>query len=243
MSDVRPTNGLRAGDVSHISLAVADLAAATTFLSGLFGWELDAHGLGLEVTPQVGLWNGDLGDGRTLRGVVLSYRVDDLAAAVAEVAELGGTATPPAARPYGLESTCADDQGTVFFLHQLDDNPIDDGTDLANGRRHGDVAYLTITTASVHQAEAFYGSLLGWTTTPGSVEHGRQIEGIRPMAGFAQGEPQVIASYRVDDIEEAAARVVELGGQVGPIEDRPYGRSMDRCLDDQGLPFGLIQLI
>jgi predicted enzyme related to lactoylglutathione lyase len=44
------------------------------------------------------------------------YRVDDIDAAVAAVRSHGGTATDVDRAPYGLTSTCTDDQGTRFFL-------------------------------------------------------------------------------------------------------------------------------
>jgi hypothetical protein len=45
------------------------------------------------------------------------WSVDDTAAAVARVRELGGTATDPEPQPYGLLSaTCTDDQGGTFYL-------------------------------------------------------------------------------------------------------------------------------
>jgi predicted enzyme related to lactoylglutathione lyase len=47
------------------------------------------------------------------------YKVDDVVAAVAAVRAAGGTATEPEQLPYGLSSTCADDQGARFYLGQL----------------------------------------------------------------------------------------------------------------------------
>jgi predicted enzyme related to lactoylglutathione lyase len=47
------------------------------------------------------------------------YRVDDIAVAVERVRASGGEASDPERQPYGHTSTCADDQGTRFYLGQL----------------------------------------------------------------------------------------------------------------------------
>jgi predicted enzyme related to lactoylglutathione lyase len=50
--------------------------------------------------------------------VQLSYRVDDIAAAVERVRAAGGRAAEPERRPFGLLADCADDQGATFRLWQ-----------------------------------------------------------------------------------------------------------------------------
>jgi predicted enzyme related to lactoylglutathione lyase len=230
-----------------VSLALSDVARGERFYGGLLGWTFIPGQLGREqgehVTPQVGLWNGVREGGARLRGTVLGYRVDDIEEAVTRVRKLGGTATGAAARPYGREAECVDDQGVPFFLHQLDDDPVDDGTDMANGRHHGDFGYLTLEVSDLATAEAFYGALFGWTFSAGSDESGRQISGVTPMAGLWQGDtPGVIPAYRVDEIAVAVGRVEELGGRAGVVEQRPYGLAADFCLDDQGTRFHLLEL-
>jgi predicted enzyme related to lactoylglutathione lyase len=233
--------------VSYVSLALPDVAKGEHFYGGLLGWRFAPGQLGREqgegVTPQVGLWDGVRGDGAPRRGAVLGFRVADIADAVIGVRALGGTAAAVVERPYGLESECADDQGLPFFLHQLDDDPVDDGTELSNGRRHGDFGYLTLEVSDLDAAQTFYGSLLGWTFSAGSGEGGRQVSGVTPMAGLWQGDtPGVIPAYRVDDIAVAVDQVEELGGHAGVVERRPYGLAADLCLDDQGIWFHLVQL-
>lgn len=248
-----PRNGRRPGDVSYVSLALPDVGRGERFYGGLLGWSFAPGQLGREqgdgVTPQVGLFDGTPGRDSLdrhrppLRGAILGYRVADIAASVTRVRELGGVATGVAERPYGLEAECTDGQGLRFFLHQLDDDPIDDGTDLANGLRHGDFAYLTLEVLDLDPAEIFYGGLFGWTFTPGSIEAGRQIGGVTPMAGLWQGDTAgVIPAYRVDDIAIAVEKVRELGGQATEVEQRPYGLAADLCRDDQGIRFHLVQL-
>ena len=50
--------------------------------------------------------------------VQLSYRVDDIAAAVERVRAAGGHADEPERKPYGLLAECVDDQGATFRLWQ-----------------------------------------------------------------------------------------------------------------------------
>jgi predicted enzyme related to lactoylglutathione lyase len=48
----------------------------------------------------------------------LSYRVDDIAAAVERVWAAGGHSGDPERKPYGLLAECVDDQGATFRLWQ-----------------------------------------------------------------------------------------------------------------------------
>jgi predicted enzyme related to lactoylglutathione lyase len=50
--------------------------------------------------------------------VQLSYRVDDIAAAVERVRAAGGRADEPERKPYGLLTECVDNQGATFRLWQ-----------------------------------------------------------------------------------------------------------------------------
>jgi predicted enzyme related to lactoylglutathione lyase len=50
--------------------------------------------------------------------VQLSFRVDDIAAAVERVRAAGGRAGEPGRRRFGLSAECTDDQGTTFRLWQ-----------------------------------------------------------------------------------------------------------------------------
>jgi predicted enzyme related to lactoylglutathione lyase len=52
----------------------------------------------------------------------------------------------------------------------------------------------------------------------------------------------VIVFFAVEDIDAAARRVVELGGEVDEAgEDGESGRFLYSCRDDQGVKFGLHQ--
>ena len=47
------------------------------------------------------------------------YAVTDIESAIIRVRDAGGTATDAQHRPYGITSTCTDDQGTHFYLGQF----------------------------------------------------------------------------------------------------------------------------
>ncbi|MBO0693981.1 MAG: VOC family protein [Acidimicrobiaceae bacterium] len=119
-----PENGAQAGDVSYVSLFVADGASAQEFYGAVLGWRFTPGGSpdGWQVDgprPQVGVAGGRGANA----GAVLCYQVADLAEAVVRVREAGGSATDPLERPYGLESSCTDDQGTPFYLHEFPTQP------------------------------------------------------------------------------------------------------------------------
>lgn len=75
---------------------------------------LDGPDLGLREVVLVGISGGHE---RTV--TVPMYRVDDIEEAVRLVRELGGSATDPEVQPYGISSSCTDNQGTRFYLGQL----------------------------------------------------------------------------------------------------------------------------
>lgn len=116
------SNGDVQGDVSYSTMVVPDLDAAHAFYRAVFGWTFNIGSVGGAqvngAAPQIGMTTQPQA-GPATPGVILCYRVDDIAAAVARVQEAGGQAREVAQRPYGLESLCADDQDTPFYLHQF----------------------------------------------------------------------------------------------------------------------------
>jgi uncharacterized glyoxalase superfamily protein PhnB len=111
-------NGSGHGDLAYVTMEVAESARTRAFYGSVLGWRFQPgrveDGWTVEdVAPMVGVAGG-----RDAVAVPM-YRVDDVAAAVERVREGGGTATDPESQPYGISSTCADDQGTRFYLGQL----------------------------------------------------------------------------------------------------------------------------
>jgi predicted enzyme related to lactoylglutathione lyase len=115
----RTAVGAGNGDLAYVTIEVVDSARARAFFGSVLGWRFSpghaADGWAVEdVVPMTGMAGGH--DRPT---VVPMYRVDDIAVAVERVRASGGRATEPERQPYGLTSTCTDDQGTRFYLGQL----------------------------------------------------------------------------------------------------------------------------
>ncbi|RJL20798.1 VOC family protein [Bailinhaonella thermotolerans] len=235
--DMSTVTVLRQGDVGFADLAVPDTRRAAAFYANVLGWRYDEEGRRvLDVTPAHGLWADE---GRTL---FLVFQVDDVRAAVRRVRAAGGRAEEPASKPYGLVADCEDDQGLRFALYE----------DAGHGRatespRPGDLAYVTIEVPDAARARAFWGDVLGWEFTPGSVPEGwnvlRRGAELRPMTGLQGAAPKaaVIPMYAVADVAAAVARVRGGGGTAGEPQPRPYG-FLAECEDDQGMRFYLGQL-
>lgn len=111
-----PANGARPGDLSYLTIEVADSARTRAFYGAVLGWEYDrgriADGWAVrEIAPMTGLSGG-----HEHPTAVPMWKVADVAAAVDRVRAAGGTATDPEPQPYGTTAECADDQGVRFYL-------------------------------------------------------------------------------------------------------------------------------
>jgi predicted enzyme related to lactoylglutathione lyase len=109
----------RQGDLAYVTFEMVDSARARRFYGEVMGWQFVAGQMadGWQIqgpSPMAGMSGG-----HAVATTVPMYKVDDVVAAVAAVRAAGGTATEPEQLPYGLSSTCADDQGARFYLGQL----------------------------------------------------------------------------------------------------------------------------
>lgn len=106
--------------------------------------------------------------------------------------------------------------------------------------RHGDVGHLTVAVPDADRAREFYGAVLGWQFTPGSVEDGWNVENVTPMTGLWGGQDhhEIQPCYRVAHLDAVVALVREHGGQAAEPTFQPYGR-LAECVDDQGGRFQL----
>ena len=115
---------LRQGDVANVTMVTRDARDAqrakefyeavlqVPFSSGHPGaWRTG------EIRPPLGIRSSE----GAKPEVQLSYRVDDIAAAVERVRAAGGHADEPERKPYGLLAECLDDQGATFRLWQPTD--------------------------------------------------------------------------------------------------------------------------
>jgi predicted enzyme related to lactoylglutathione lyase len=233
------------GDPVYLSLQVGDAASARRFYGAVLGWEFgpfgdDGHSLQVHgQSLPLGIWDGAPPHGVSRPGVHIAYRVADIAAAVAAVRSLGGTAGEPRPEPYGVVARCADDQGNGFTLHE---SPADAPRPAAAGARSGDVGYITIAPGDEVLASRFYGALFGWEFAPGRVPHGLLVSGPLPMMGMWGGTARqaITLNYIVADVAAAVRRVRDAGGTAADPASEPYGLFAD-CTDDQGVGFGLVQ--
>ena len=109
---------LRQGDVANVTMAARDAQRAKEFYQAVLQVPFSSGHPGAWRTDQTGPPLGIRSSQGAEPEVQLSYRVDDIAAAVERVRAAGGRADEPERRPYGLHAECVDDQGTTFRLWQ-----------------------------------------------------------------------------------------------------------------------------
>lgn len=105
------------GKPSHFELGLSDAARARRFYGELLGWSFETTE-GEDAWIDTGGVRGGL-HGEDEPNIVVYFEVADIEAAVRRVRELGGEAKDPAPSGTGGRfTTCRDDQGVVFGLHQ-----------------------------------------------------------------------------------------------------------------------------
>ena len=112
---------LRQGDVANVTMAARDARRAKEFYQAVLQVAFSSGHPGAWRTEQTRPPLGIRSSSGAEPEVQLSYRVDDIAAAVERVRAAGGSADEPKRRPYGLHAECVDDQGTTFRLWQPTD--------------------------------------------------------------------------------------------------------------------------
>jgi len=114
----RPSGRLRQGDVANVTMLARDADRAKEFYEAVLQVPFSSGHPGAwragQTRPPLGIWPSQGAEPE----VQLSYRVDDIAAAVERVRAAGGRADEPERRRYGLFTECVDDQGTTFRLWQ-----------------------------------------------------------------------------------------------------------------------------
>jgi predicted enzyme related to lactoylglutathione lyase len=116
----RPARATRLvqGDVANVTMVARDANRAKDFYQAVLQVPFSSGHPGAwrteETRPPLGISSRPGAEPE----VQLSYRVDDIAAAVERVRAAGGHADEPRRMPYGLLAECTDDQGTTFRLWQ-----------------------------------------------------------------------------------------------------------------------------
>ncbi len=211
--------------------------------------------------PEMGLLAPGARGGTT---VSLVLDVADVDATTAAAAERGATVErEPADMPYGFRAAAVVDP---FGHRWLIEAPLADSAPAAvvsapvaaerprprTAREMvdehevytepGDIVYVTWMVKDEVRTAAFFGELLGWTFTAGSVDHALQMDGSNLLGGLwgrgddAPNAPKLM--YHVPEITQAVVKVRALGGTATDPELMPYGWSSE-CTDDQGMEFWL----
>lgn len=100
----------------------------------------------------------------------------------------------------------------------------------------GDLYYFTLPTADLARAQSFFGAVLGWRFDDPESGHASNISA--PPGGLHVGQTTYDLWFAVPDIEEAVARVRELGGTATEPVLYDSGWAAE-CTDDQGTRFCL----
>jgi uncharacterized glyoxalase superfamily protein PhnB len=118
---LRPPAGatrLRQGDIANVTIVAQNADRAKEFYEAVLRVPFSSGHPGAwrtgEIMPPLGIRSSEGGEPQ----VQLSYRVDDIAAAVERVRAAGGRADEPERKPYGLLAECVDAQGAMFRLWQ-----------------------------------------------------------------------------------------------------------------------------
>jgi predicted enzyme related to lactoylglutathione lyase len=104
-----------------------------------------------------------------------------------------------------------------------------------------EVSFIEIGAVDAGRAGAFLGQLFGWDfhlmgTGP---EGWFQTPSIRAGVHGNDPNPGILVFFSVSDLEEAIAKVKELGGQADEPAEEPGFGSFCTCRDPQGIRFGL----
>jgi uncharacterized glyoxalase superfamily protein PhnB len=167
-------------------------------------------------------------------GASVRVEVPDADASVTRALELGATLIRAVSdSPYGRGGSFRDPFGQRWLVSQATPKP-------SVSPKPGEAMYFTFQVPEAEPAKTFYGAVLGWEFTPGSVSDAWGFSGPGLEGGLWAGDRQVgwKLMYAVDDLEAARTRVREQGGRAGAVENHPYGTTAD-CTDNQGIEFWL----
>ncbi|HEY3468046.1 MAG TPA: VOC family protein [Amycolatopsis sp.] len=169
-------------------------------------------------------------------GASVRVEVPDVDASVARALDRGATLIREVTdSPYGRGGSFRDPFGQRWLVSQAPARSAG-----PKPARHGEAMYFTFQVPEDEAAKRFYGAVLGWQFSPGSVPDAWSFSGPGLEGGLWGGDRQVgwKLMYAVDNLDAALTRVREQGGQAGEVEHHPYGTTAD-CTDNQGIEFWL----
>ena len=230
----------RNGVPSWVDVAVPDLAEATAFYTGLFGWDAADQGeeaghytmFSIDGASVAGMGPQQGEAGMPLWGTYLT--VHDLDAALAAIGTAGGAIVMDRMDIFtsGSMAIATDTSGALVHLWQPGDHI---GSERVN--EPNTLVWNELTTRDAAAAMAFYSAVVGWEFVPLDADdpdgyqlirsHGRVVGGVLPMVGDDWGDlpSHWMVYFAVEDADATAARATELGGSMSvPPFDLPVGR-------------------
>jgi predicted enzyme related to lactoylglutathione lyase len=252
------------GTFCWAELMTADGAGAKKFYTGLMnGWSthddpLPSGAVYTMVTQDDGnvgaMYEMDAGmKAAGVRPHWMTYvTVENAAATVARVPELGGTVIKDAfdVMDIGSMAVLQDPSGATFSVWQP---KVHHGTHFVDGRP-GTMCWNELATRDVDKCSTFYGNLFGWKPTPMPMSEVSYtlftIDGVNKagMMGMTEEWGDLPSHWMlylsVADCDATAARATELGGQVCvPPTDIPNVGRFSVITDPQGAVFSAIKLM
>jgi predicted enzyme related to lactoylglutathione lyase len=113
----------------------------------------------------------------------------------------------------------------------------------------GELTFFEVGVEDAERGRKFYEGVFGWRFEPGPSGNGFVITAPNVSGGMHGGDPGAVpyVFFKVEDLEAAAERVRELGGEVDEQDAQDDEEAAARfgrfkfCRDDQGSAFGLHQ--
>jgi predicted enzyme related to lactoylglutathione lyase len=248
------------GTPSWVDLGTPDIEASASFYGGLFGWDVPES----ENAEQTGGYRQAMLRGKPVAGMMplmqegqppawSSYvSVEDADATAAKVTEAGGQvmAEPMDVMDLGRMAVFADPTGAVFGIWQAGSFA---GAGIVGDP--GAVVWNELNTPDPDRAKQFYTDVFGWETRPFGGEGGPPyltahvggeetgVAGIMDTRAFDQEvPPHWMVYFAVEDVDNVAGRVSELGGTVAqePTDIPEVGR-MAVFNDPAGVHFAVLK--
>ena len=246
-------HAIRTGTIDWVELTTPDLEAATRFYGELLGWGFTSIGdrvlaeIGGRKAAGIAHQDPTIGDMSLPAAWTIAIRVDDLAAAVRRVAELGGVVIdPPEDLPEGWRSAVVrDPNGASLALVQA--SP-DFGIDVRD--EPGALTWCDLMTRDTARAAEFYRSLFGWSVQV-DADSGYTmftLDGTR-VAGMMQMPTEVPSEapshwtpyFAVADADLAVNAATSLGGTVVVAPRRVDSMRFAVIEDPVGAMFSLLE--
>lgn len=245
------------GTPCWVSLMVHDLAATQEFYAGLFGWEFQPG------PQQLGPYVRALLDGHEVAGIgrlpadqhlpvawTPYLASDDVGGTAETVRHCGGTVGvgPLDAGEAGRMAIASDTTGAVFGIWQAAEHQ-----GAAIEGIPGSPAWNELVTRETTSVAKFYEAVFGFETqavVSADYDYLTLLLGGRPVASIhgvghalpRERGPHWMTHFEVEDPDEAANRVIELGGHVlRQPRDGTHGGRSAQVADPEGAAFTVVR--